>query len=716
MKIALLFGLPLLAVAAPILAQDCVLPVRDENDQAHYGCRKRSGLLDETPVPISVKDIISLKDIVVTGALPEAKGNTSYPVTRISLDSNASNRLESTLSQAAGLQQFRRSDARSANPTSQGVTLRGLGGNASSRAVLVLDDVPQADPFGGWISWPGYDALQLGNVSVKRGAGQVASGAGALAGVIELDSLQNVNRISGSFSYGSRNGVDAKAALIQKLGEGSISLSGSYARGDGFTPILKSQRGAIDRPAPYEQGGIAIRAVAPLSGNTELQAGMRAFTDERDRGFDFSDNQNSGVDASLRLVNRTPGGWQWSGLVYLQIRDFANRFGAIAAGRNSVGLTLDQYSVPSTGLGARVEVRPPLGDKAELRIGGDWRRTIGETNENFFFTGVTPGRSRRAGGESDIFGVFAEASFEPTEALTLTAGARADHWNIANGFRKEVNIGGTVRSDDVFADRSGWEGTGRAGFAFKASEALKLRGAAYTGWRLPTLNELYRPFRVGADATAANELLAPERLKGAELGVDIESGDFQFGATAFANKLDNAIANVGLGVGPANFPGVGFVAAGGVYRQRQNLDAIDSKGIELDASFAVRDFILSAGYAYIDAKVEASGRAAALGGLRPAQVPRHFANIRASYDDEIFNANVNARYAGAQFEDDTNSRRLASAFTLDAGVGVRFADKFRLELRGENLFDARVEAAIGSDGVIERAGPRTIWAGISVVY
>jgi len=400
----------------------------------------------------------------------------------------------------------------------------------------------------------------------------------------------------------------------------------------------------------------------------------------------------------------------------VQIRDFANRFGAIGAGRNSVSVTLDQFSVPSTGLGARVEVRPPLGDTAELRIGGDWRRTVGETNENFFFTGLTPGRSRRAGGESDIFGVFAEASFEPVEQLTLTAGARADHWSIANGFRKEVNIGGTVRSDDVFADRSGWEGTGRAAFAFQASDAFKLRGAAYLGWRLPTLNELYRPFRVGADATAANELLAPERLKGAEIGVDIESGDFQFGATAFANKLDNAIANVGLGVGPANFPGVGFVAAGGVYRQRQNLDAIDSKGVELDASYAVPHFTLRAGYAYVDAKVEASGTAAALGGLRPAQVPRHFANVGASYDGQAFGANLNARYVGGQFEDDTNSRRLASAFTLDAGVDYRVGEKFRLELRAENLFDARVEAAIGSDRVIERAIPRTIWAGISVEY
>ena len=294
--------------------------------------------------------------------------------------------------------------------------------------------------------------------------------------------------------------------------------------------------------------------VAPLSGDTELQASIRAFTDQRDRGFDFSDNQNSGVDASLRLVNRSPGGWQWSALGYVQIRDFANRFGAIGAGRNSVSLTLDQYSVPSTGLGARFELRPPIGDNAELRIGGDWRRTIGQTKENFFFTGQVPGRNRIAGGRTDTLGGFVEASFQPVDSVTLAAGGRLDHWTIANGFRKEVNIGGTVRSDDVFADRSGWESTGRAGFAWEAMDDIKLRGAVYKGWRLPTLNELYRPFRVGADATAANELLAPERLKGAELGVDVESGDLKLGATISPTSSITPSPMSGLASGRAIFP------------------------------------------------------------------------------------------------------------------------------------------------------------------
>ena len=252
--------------------------------------------------------------------------------------------------------------------------LRGLGGNASSRALLILDGVPQADPFGGWVSWPGYDALNLASIRVRRGGGQPSVGAGAISGVIELDSLQRPGDYDLSAAYGSRNSVDAKASGIFGVGEGHISASASYARGDGFSPVVARQQGSVDRGAEYQQAGLALRAVAPLSENTEIQANLRAFTDERDRGFDFSDNENSGADASIRIVNRNPDGWQWSALGYLQIRDFRARFGSVAADRNSVRLVFEQFSVPSTGLGARFEVRPPVGDKAELRIGGDWRR------------------------------------------------------------------------------------------------------------------------------------------------------------------------------------------------------------------------------------------------------------------------------------------------------------------------------------------------------
>lgn len=648
--------------------------------------------------------------ISVVGNLSTSIGESTEVISTVELSAG---RLESALQQVSGLQQFRRSDARSANPTSQGVTLRGLGGNASSRALLFLDDVPQADPFGGWVSWPGYDALNLASVRVRKGGGQPSAGPGALAGVIELDSIQYREAANLALAYGSRDSIDGKANYATKLGDGSVTAAASYARGDGFTPIIASQRGSVDWRAPYEQAGVSLRGVAPLNASTELQANLRAFTDTRDRGVDFSDNANSGVDASVRLVDRT-GDWQWSGTAYVQVREFSSEFGAVAANRNSVTQTLDQFATPSTGLGARFELRPPVGEQVELRLGGEWRRTSGETREFFTYVAGAPTRFRIAGGQTDSYGGFAELSYEPTDALTLSAGGRLDRWTISDGFRREVNIGGTVRSDDRFVDRSGTEWTGRAGFGWEFADSFKLRGAAYRAWRLPTLNELYRPFRVGADATAANEALRPETVEGIDAGLDYSSGNVDLGVTIFRSRLNDAIANVTLGQGPGNFPGVGFVAAGGTYRQRQNLDAIVSKGVEADARFDLTDQLtLKLGYAFVDAEVRGSGVSAALNGLRPAQVPRHFGNAALAYDADALSASTTLRYIGSQFEDDANVRVLDEAVTLDVDLGFEVGSGLRLQLRGENLFDARVEAAISGTGIIERANPRTLWLGAS---
>lgn len=658
---------------------------------------------------------------VVGKPLDVPLGDRAYSVTSITPDMLAnepSQRLENALRLVPGLQQFRRSDARSANPTSQGVTLRGLGGNASSRALLVLDGVPQSDPFGGWISFPGYDAINLAAVRVRRGGGTGSDGPGALAGTIELDSAgirPDQSNIYGDLAYGSRNSIEASVGTSQSLGAGGLSISAQYARGDGFVPTISRQRGLVDRAAPYEQAGINLRFVAPIDADTELQASARAFTDQRERGFAFSDNSNDGADASVRLVGR--GKLPWSALAYVQMRSFASSFAAISADRATATQTLDQFNVPSTGLGARVEIRPLIGAGAELRLGGEWRRTTGETRELFTYVAGNPTRLRRAGGASDTFGAFAEASWQASPDLLLTGGGRVDRWTLTDGrLRETVLATGAPLTTTDFANRSGWEGTGRLGFAWDAASLLTLRGAGYLGWRLPTLNELYRPFRVGADATAANAALAPERLQGVELGLDWEIFTLQLGATVFWNRLDNAIANVTLARGPGTFPGVGFVSAAGSFNQRQNLDAVEARGIEVEARADVGDFNFAAAYSYVDAEVRAGPGQAAIDGLRPAQVPRHFATGSVGWFPQGNDSGVNltARYVGSQFEDDLGLLALNDALTLDARAALRISRNLLVELRGENLFDATVQAAISGPGIIERGMPRTIWLGVKL--
>ncbi|HET7817385.1 MAG TPA: TonB-dependent receptor [Sphingomicrobium sp.] len=649
--------------------------------------------------------------IVVTGkSLPDPAAERAFGVETISrerLTDSPSRRMDEILKQVPGVQLFRRSDSSSAHPTSQGVTLRALGGNAASRALVVMDGVPQADPFGGWVPWPAYDPAGLGQVRVLRGGGSVAHGPGALAGVIEMTSLAEPLS-SASIDVGSRGAIVGSALAGTAIGRGLVTVNAHGMRGDGFVPQTEESRGPVDRPAPYRQGSGRVRFVAPLGSEVELQASAAAFADVRERGVPFTGNRTRGADTSLRLVGS--GRWQWAATGYAQWRNFRSSFATIDDARTQAQQVSLQDSVPARGLGLGVEVRPPVGEGIEFRLGGDARFTRGESRELYAFTAGEPTRRRVAGGRSGAQGVFAELAVI-RQALTLSVGARVDRWQVLDGELVERLLStGIATRDERYPSRSGWLPTARAGAAFDAGGGWTLRSAAYLGWRLPTLNELFRPFRAGADATAANPLLEPEKLAGGEAGLSYQRGAVSLSVTAFVNGLRDSIANVSLGMGPGLFPGVGFVDRD--YRQRLNIDQVRVRGLEASGQARHGPFAFSLGASYSHARVVAGGSAAGLDGLRPAQTPDLVVSGEARWTRGRASAALAIRHVAGQFEDDLNARLLPSATTLDAFLAWPVAKRVQLVGRSENLLGETVAAGISSDGAVERATPRTFWLGL----
>jgi outer membrane receptor protein involved in Fe transport len=647
----------------------------------------------------------------VTGkALPDPAAARAYDVETVGRERLANapaHQIDEILKSVPGLQLFRRSDSTSGHPTSQGVTLRALGGNASSRALLVLDGVPQSDPFGGWVNWPAYDLAGLSQVRITRGGGSVAFGPGALAGVIDMSSLAEPG-MNASIEGGSRESVDGHVYAGAETGGGLLTLDAQGARSDGFIPLTKATRGPVDRASPYNEGSFRARWIAPVTQGVELQASGLGFVDVRNRGVPFTGNRTRGADASLRLVGS--GRWQWAATAYGQWRNFRSSFASVNDERTEANRVALQDSVPSRGLGGSIEVRPPVGGRFELRLGGDARFTSGETRELATYVAGQPTKRRIAGGETATQGLFAEATWTGG-SLILSGGARLDHWSISDGELVEGAIAtGAVTRDDRFASRSGWRPTARAGAVFDVGNGLSLRSAAYLGWRMPTLNELFRPFRAGADATAANPLLDPERLSGAEAGVRYHREGLELELTGFVNRLSGAIANVTLGHGPGLFPGVGFVA--GDFSQRRNLDAVKVRGVEASAQFSRGPWTLRAGASFSHARVQANGVAANLDGLRPAQTPNLVLTGEVGWHDGGKAISLLLRRTGAQFEDDPNTQRIRPATTIDAFAAWPLSRRLQVIARAQNLLDETVIATLGSDGTIERATPRTLWIGL----
>lgn len=636
--------------------------------------------------------------IIVTGeGLPETPADPAYStleLDRATIVTSASGRLEDVLGNVAGFQQFRRSDSRSANPSAQGATLRAIGGNATSRALVLLDGVPVSDPFFGFIPFTSIAPETLGSIRVTRGGGSGPFGAGALAGVIALESAnaETLGLVNASAGVNQRGDSEVSASIAPQLGDGFAVLHGRWDRGEGFFTTPDDQRVPATSRASFDAWSVGGRVVQPLGETVEVQARMLAFEDNRTLRFDGADNSSEGQDVSLRVVGR--GDWQFDLLAYAQWRNFSN----IVISSTRFVPVLDQRDTPAQGLGGKFEIRPPVGGGHTLRIGTDYRRSQGELFEDAFsaFTRNLT-ESRFAGGTNTNLGFFVENDWQ-AGPVVLTGGVRADRYTITDGFFRAVAANGDVVRDDIFADRSDWEVTWRAGALFAASDAVQLRGAAYSGFRLPTLNELYRPFVVFPVVTQANAALAPERLEGWELGFDFAPTEgTRLSATYFDNDVRRAIANVTLA------PNL---------RQRRNLDAIAAQGIELAASWESGPFAFDSTLVYTDAEVEGTGFALPLDGNRPPQTPELAASATARY---VFAAgglvSATVRHVGEQFEGDQEDDTLPAVTTVDLYAQIPLVAKLALIGRVENLFDEEIVTR-NQGGSIDLGAPQTFWIGL----
>src|SRR5215207_4662849 len=154
------------------------------------------------------------EQVTVTASRTETRlGETAASVVVLSseeLESTAALTPDDALRQVPGFQLFRRTGSRAANPTAQGVSLRGVGASGASRAVVLYDGVPLNDPFGGWVYWTRVPREAIGRVEVVRGGASSLYGSAALGGVVQFfpRARPGVRELRLELSYGSQNTPD----------------------------------------------------------------------------------------------------------------------------------------------------------------------------------------------------------------------------------------------------------------------------------------------------------------------------------------------------------------------------------------------------------------------------------------------------------------------------------------------------------------------------
>ncbi len=620
--------------------------------------------------------------------------------------------LDDTLRAAPAFSLFRRSGSLTANPTAQGVSLRGLGPSGASRSLVLLDGVPLNDPFGGWVAWTKLPKLSIAAAEIVPGGGSSVWGNASLGGSVQLLTTPPAgNHGTVEALLGDFNTRGAELAVTTSTADDRHSASVDAATFASAGAYLLRNPGAIDRRADLDYQRTQATLRNALTTSIDLTLTARLYAEERGNGTPLQRNATDERFISATLANSPAkvhaSPVAWSAVTYVQDQSFSSYFSSVNAARTTESPASNQYEVPATalGTGATATWGAPA-DEALTTVGLDARHVAGETREAFLFSVPLNDftRDRRAGGKQTCAGVFARHDHKLGSTLRASAGARVDYWQTTHGFRRELNTqSGALTLDQPFAEQSGTEFSPALGMVWQPTPELRARASAYQAFRVPTLNEYYRPFRVGAVTTNANPTLAPEALTGYETGVDLGRPDAPLGAsfTAFVNELHDAVTNVTLAANT---------------RERRNLDHVRVAGLE--SSLHARPhaaLTLTAAYLVTDARVINPGASApaALDGNRLAQVPRHTFTTSATWNAPLeLQFTTRARWISAAYEDDENTLRLSPAATLDFGVARRFARRWEVFIAIENAFDTDVETGRTASGIVNIAPPRWSRAGL----
>ncbi len=655
--------------------------------------------------------------VVRSAVLPPSPADAAFSIIRLDTATlRAGPRLDEALANIPGFSLFRRTSSLGANPTTQGVSLRGIAGSGASRALVILDGVPQNDPFGGWVIWTRLPTEDIGAASIVRGAGAGPYGAGALTGVVALrETTPDPGAWSLGATFGSLGLAKGAATADLPLGPGSLTIVAAGEHSDGWIPVVLG-RGAADQRLTLDDRTVSARYQFDAGATTHALRGS-VYEEDRSSGLAGAASRSRGASFSLSSARApTFDALGWRAQAWVLGSDLANTSVSVASGRQTTALSNNQYETPAIGYGANMAVRR-VWPKGTLELGLDIRGAAGEDRETFRPLAGVLTKRRLTGGETLTGGVYGEATRQDGPLL-LTAGARVDGWSTFDSHRLESVIATGASTLDLHPGaRGGVLPSGRLGACLDIGGDEWLRAAAYTGFRAPTLNELFRPFRVGNNVTEANATLTPERLYGVEAGGGgALLGRGTWSVTMFYNRLENPVTNVTLGKGPFIDPVAGLIPAGGLLLQRRNLGAVNAFGLEAEAAVNFTHTArFDAALSWTHARVATGAAAPRLNGLVPAETPDISANARLSWRlHPKLTLAAETRYQGERFDDDQNTRRLSAAATTDFRVEWRPKRNVTVFLAAANLADERVSTGETADGIFSYGPPLTVSAGFSI--
>jgi outer membrane cobalamin receptor len=585
---------------------------------------------DATPPPLKTS-------VTVNATLSSETPASIYTFDKQQIEQTAGTQIDDRLRQVPGFSLFRRSSSVVANPTTQGVSLRATGSTGASRTLVLWDGIPINDPFGGWVYWSRLAPSYIDRVELQRGASTSVFGDRALGGTISLFSPPEQHQhLSAEVLAGNQGTVDTSAAYTNLWGAWGLSVQSRAFTTSGYYITPASVRGAADDRANvrFATGNVRLDY---LGVHDRLSIHFDILAEERHNGTNLTHN-STGLGTLGATYTHSWSNDQVSFLVFHTQEQFHSTFSAVAANRNSETLSARQT----------VPVQDTGGAAYWQHHAKHWNTLVGADADK-------------------VDGTSFDYSYS-TRILTPSGGTLFEHGLFAQG---DVTLG-PVR----FFAGIRHQFTGRGGQTFVSPNGgvttrfhqFRFRAAGYRSFRAPTLNELYRNFRVGNVLTLANAALIPESLTGVEAGVDWIGERTRISFTAFREDLGNLVDNATISTSPTL-----------ILRQRQNFPSALSRGLEANVSHQWRQWRGEAGYLYADARLS--------GGQRIPQIPKQQGTAQLTYNARSTFISGGIRAFGLAFDDDLNQFLLPGFASIGLSARQQITQDLSLIASVDNLLD-----------------------------
>jgi len=628
----------------------------------------------QTPTPKPISEQV----VVVADRSGSTIGETPASVTVLSkpdLDASAAPTLDETLRQSVGFSTFRRSGSRTSNPTTQGVSFRGTGSSGASRAAVLFDSVPLSDPFGGWVQWERVPAIAVEQVEVLRGGASSLYGDYALSGAVNIipRKAERNHAFSAEAFAGGQDTFSGSAFAGAGWQGFTFDAAAAAFQTLGFVPVDKAARGPVDGFAGVRYTSFLGRAGREFGKTASIFLRPSIFGEVRTNGTGLQTNRTHirQIVAGGKFSRRERLNAEWRAYGGTQVYD--QTFSAANAARTAENLTRIQR-VPAQNIGGSLIVSGVVGEHS--LVGGiDARQVRGSSDEIVYSNGLATTKVG-AGGRETAFGAFLRDLLRVGDKLVIAGSVRIDRWQNSRGVVSTLSLASNLSSTTLFTDRNETAFSPQAAILFHANDRFSVYASASSSFRSPTLNELYRTFRVGNVNTLANADLRAERATNAEAGANYNLRSFSIRSSVFWTKVDRAVSNVTLSVTPTL-----------ITRQRQNVGATRSAGFEIEAQTTYRRLHLSAGYLFADSRVVASDPT--LVGLRVPQIARHQFTFQARYHLKEWTLALQGRASGKQYDDDQNLFRLEPFAQIDLFASRRIGKRASVFAALENVSNSR---------------------------